>query len=132
MCTSRHLFILVFCWILKWVAVLLAFHFSFLISLIFPYLVAYQQGLDFDSHHHFLLEQVDELLKQRDNIHSSFTIARSATIPSASGHFSNGSTSKFSEDYKSESAGEEGSSDSKDKSSKKKWFGIHLKGSDKK
>ncbi|KAI3467067.1 hypothetical protein Pfo_023730 [Paulownia fortunei] len=78
-------------------------------------------------------QSVDELLKQRDSIHSSFTVARTVAFPIGSGHFSNGSSSKFtSEDYKSESPGEEGSSDSKDKSSKKKWFNLNLKGSDKK
>ncbi|XP_057765786.1 chaperone protein dnaJ 15 [Salvia miltiorrhiza] len=76
-------------------------------------------------------QSVDELLKQRDSIHSSFTVSRSVSFP-GSGHFSNGSSSKLGEDYKSESPGEEGSSDSKDKSSKKKWFNLNLKGSDKK
>ncbi|KAK4409625.1 Chaperone protein dnaJ 15 [Sesamum angolense] len=65
-------------------------------------------------------QSVDELLKQRDTIHSSFTVARAVAIPSGSGHFSNGSSSKLpGEDYKSESPGDEGSSDSKDKSSRK-------------
>ncbi|XP_073282523.1 chaperone protein dnaJ 15-like isoform X1 [Primulina huaijiensis] len=78
-------------------------------------------------------QSVDELLKQRDDIHASFTTARSLSLSSGSGHFSNGSSSKFlADDYKSESPGEEGSSDSKDKSSKKKWFNLNLKGSDKK
>ncbi|KAL3631343.1 Chaperone protein dnaJ 15 [Castilleja foliolosa] len=80
-------------------------------------------------------QSVDEMLKQRDSIHSSFTVSRSlAAAPSGSGHFSNGSSSsKFTgEDYKSESTGDEGSADSKDKSSKKKWFNLNLKGSDKK
>ncbi|XP_047974132.1 chaperone protein dnaJ 15-like [Salvia hispanica] len=76
-------------------------------------------------------QAVDELLKQRDTIHSSFTVSRTVSFP-ASGHFSNGSSSKLAEDYKSESPGEEGSSDSKDKSSKKKWFNLNLKGSEKK
>ncbi|XP_073064317.1 chaperone protein dnaJ 15-like [Primulina eburnea] len=78
-------------------------------------------------------QSVDELLKQRDDIHASFTTARSLSLSSGSGYFSNGSSSKFlADDYKSESPGEEGSSDSKDKSSKKKWFNLNLKGSDKK
>ncbi|KAG6391679.1 hypothetical protein SASPL_149436 [Salvia splendens] len=75
-------------------------------------------------------QAVDELLKQRDTIHSSFTVLRTVSFP-ASVHFSNGSSSKLAEDYESESRGEEGSSDSKDKSSKKKWFNLNLKGSDK-
>ncbi|XP_073131383.1 chaperone protein dnaJ 15-like [Henckelia pumila] len=74
-------------------------------------------------------QSVDELLKQRDSIHSSFTVTRSATS-SGSGQFSNGSSSKHpGEDLKSESPGEEESSDSK---SKKKWFNINMKGSEKK
>ncbi|GFP85369.1 chaperone protein Dnaj 15 [Phtheirospermum japonicum] len=80
-------------------------------------------------------QSVDEMLKQRDSIYSSFTVSRSLAVPSGSGHFSNGSSSssKFTgEDYKSESPGDEGSADSKDKSSKKKWFNLNLKGSDKK
>ncbi|KAK4484225.1 hypothetical protein RD792_011448 [Penstemon davidsonii] len=79
-------------------------------------------------------QSVDELLKQRDSIHSSFSVARTVALnPGGSGHFSNGSSSKLpGDDYKSESPGEEGSSDSKDKSSKKnKWFGL-VKGSEKK
>ncbi|KAH0639215.1 hypothetical protein KY285_035801 [Solanum tuberosum] len=78
---------------------------------------------------------VDEMLKQRDNIHSSFTVSRSIAnlSGSGSGHFSNGSSSKvLGEDYKTDSPGEDGSSDSKDKSSKKRWFNLNLKGSDKK
>ncbi|KAH0681012.1 chaperone protein dnaJ 15-like [Solanum stenotomum] len=78
---------------------------------------------------------VDEMLKQRDSIHSSFTVSRSIAnlSGSGSGHFSNGSSSKvLGEDYKTDSPGEDGSSDSKDKSSKKRWFNLNLKGSDKK
>ncbi|KAG6412944.1 hypothetical protein SASPL_125639 [Salvia splendens] len=76
-------------------------------------------------------QSVDELLKLRDSIHSSFTISRTVSLP-GNAHFSNGSSSKLGEDNKSESPAEEGSSDSKDKSSKKKWFNLNLKGSDKK
>ncbi|KAL3501744.1 hypothetical protein ACH5RR_036193 [Cinchona calisaya] len=78
-------------------------------------------------------QAVDELLKQRDTIHSSFTVVRSIISAGGSGHFSNGSSSKVpSEDFKADSPGEDSSSDSKDKSSKKKWFNLNLKGSDKK
>ncbi|XP_019240921.1 PREDICTED: chaperone protein dnaJ 15-like, partial [Nicotiana attenuata] len=80
-------------------------------------------------------QSVDELLKQRDSIHSSFTVTRTvATISgSGSGHFSNGSSSKLSgEDFKADSPSEDGSSDSKEKYSKRKWFNLNLKGSDKK
>lgn len=76
---------------------------------------------------------MDDLLKQRDNIHSSFTVAR---VPNSSGSgtdLSNGSSSKIAgEDAKADSPGEDGSSDGKDKSGKKKWFNLNLKGSDKK
>ncbi|KAL2546407.1 Chaperone protein dnaJ 15 [Forsythia ovata] len=72
-------------------------------------------------------QSVEEMLKQRDSVHSSFTVSRTVATTGGSGHFSNGSS-----DFKSESPGDEGSSDLKDKSSKKKWFNLNLKGSDKK
>ncbi|KAF5442373.1 hypothetical protein F2P56_035036 [Juglans regia] len=66
---------------------------------------------------------VDELLKQRDNIHSSFSVARVANGSGSGINLSNGSSSKITgEDSKAESPGEDGSSDGKDKSAKKKWF----------
>ncbi|GER43862.1 chaperone protein dnaJ [Striga asiatica] len=75
-------------------------------------------------------QSVDELLKQRDSIHSSFTVSRTVAFPSGSGQFSNGSgSSKLTGE---ESPGDEGSADSKDKSSKKKWFNLNLKSSEKK
>ncbi|KAI7997310.1 Chaperone protein dnaJ 15 [Camellia lanceoleosa] len=79
-------------------------------------------------------QSVDELLKQRDTIHSSFAVVRSVVVSSGSDtHVSNGSSSKVpGEDFKAESPGEDGGSDGKDKSSKKKWFNLNLKGSDKK
>ncbi|GFP91407.1 chaperone protein Dnaj 15, partial [Phtheirospermum japonicum] len=73
-------------------------------------------------------KHVGEMLKQRDSIYSSFTVSQSLAVPSGSS-----SSSKFTgEDYKSESPGDEGSADAKDKSSKKKCFNLNLKGSDKK
>ncbi|KAL6350886.1 hypothetical protein AAG906_031472 [Vitis piasezkii] len=79
---------------------------------------------------------VDELLKQRDSIHCSFTVTKTAnnSIISGSGsNMSNGSSSKIpNDDLKVESPGEDVSSEGKDKSSKKKWFNLNLKGSDKK
>ncbi|GLT91834.1 hypothetical protein SLE2022_097050 [Rubroshorea leprosula] len=76
-------------------------------------------------------QAVDEMLKQRDSIQASFTVARALnTVNSTS---SNGSTSKVpSEDFKAESPVEDGGSDGKDKSGRKKWFNLNLKGSDKK
>lgn len=80
-------------------------------------------------------KQVDELLKQRDNIHSTFTVTSRSVVESSgsSSSASNGSSSKTTgDDFKAESPGEDGSSDGKDKSLKKKWFNLNLKGSDKK
>ncbi|KAJ4851483.1 Chaperone protein dnaJ 15 [Turnera subulata] len=72
-------------------------------------------------------QSVDELLKQRDSIHATFTVSRSLS------NLSNGSTSKvLGEDSRAESPVEDGNSDGKDKSAKKKWFNLNLKGSDKK
>ncbi|KAM7276214.1 hypothetical protein ACFE04_018080 [Oxalis oulophora] len=74
-------------------------------------------------------QAVDELLKERDGIQSSFTINRA--MNTASGN----NTSKLAgEDQKDDnsSSWEDGSADGKDKSSKKKWFNLNLKGSDKK
>lgn len=50
-----------------------------------------------------------------------------------SSNLSNGSSSNIAgEDYRAESPVEDGSSDGKDKSGKKKWFNLNLKGSEKK
>ncbi|XP_022775961.1 chaperone protein dnaJ 15-like isoform X3 [Durio zibethinus] len=73
-------------------------------------------------------QSVDELLKQRDSIHASFTVTKA---PNSIGvNLSNGSTSKV--PGENESPLEDGNSDGKDKSGKKKWFNLNLKGSDKK
>ncbi|KAE9611767.1 hypothetical protein Lal_00011732 [Lupinus albus] len=72
-------------------------------------------------------QSVDELLKQRDSIHSSFTVVKSTTISGSSSILGNGSSSKISGD----GSPEDGGSDGKDKSGKKKWFNLNLKGSDK-
>ncbi|CAA3031463.1 Hypothetical predicted protein [Olea europaea subsp. europaea] len=73
-------------------------------------------------------QSVDELLKRRDNIHSSFTVARSVPYVSGSKPFGNGSSSiSRGEDLKSKSLVEEGRSHSKGKSTKKKWFSLNLK-----
>ncbi|TQD92439.1 hypothetical protein C1H46_022000 [Malus baccata] len=63
-------------------------------------------------------QSVDELLKQRDSIHSSFTITKTNNIIVGGGSgMTNGSTSKNSgEDSKAESPMEDGGSDGKDKS----------------
>lgn len=62
---------------------------------------------------------MDELLKQRDGIHASFTISKSANHIGASA-MSNGSSSKSTgDDTKVENLGEDGTSDEKDKSFKR-------------
>ncbi|CAL9040011.1 unnamed protein product [Musa banksii] len=76
-----------------------------------------------------ILLQVDELLKQRDTIHSSFTTVR--TMINSSGV--TGSSSKIpNDDSRLDSPAEDGSFDGKDKSNKKKWFNLNLNRSDKK
>lgn len=78
----------------------------------------------------WIMVKVDELLKQRDSIHSSFSVVKT---PSGS-NLSNGSSSKAQGDESKgdgASVGEEGGSESRDKS-KRKWFNLNLKGSDKK
>ncbi|KAJ9563556.1 hypothetical protein OSB04_008716 [Centaurea solstitialis] len=76
-------------------------------------------------------QNVDELLKQRDGIQSSFTVARSMVVGGGGGGQvsnggGNGKVSGEGESSTSPVGGEEGSSDSK---SKKKWFNLNLKGS---
>ncbi|KAL4364034.1 hypothetical protein GQ457_04G006940 [Hibiscus cannabinus] len=71
---------------------------------------------------------VEELLKQRDSIHSTFTLTKAPNTPnSIAATLSNGSSSNVPGDP--ESPSEDGNPD---KSSKKKWFNLNLKGSDKK
>ncbi|KAH7571149.1 hypothetical protein ACOSP7_019792 [Xanthoceras sorbifolium] len=80
-------------------------------------------------------QSVDELLKQRDSIHSAFSVTRTVVLSNVSGssNVSNGSSSKVpGEDSRAESPAEDGGLDGKDKSAKKKWFNLNLKGSDKK
>ncbi|WOH13352.1 hypothetical protein DCAR_0832862 [Daucus carota subsp. sativus] len=76
-------------------------------------------------------QTVEELLKQRDGIHSTFTISKPPSQTSAdTASVSNGSSSKIpAENCKGESPREDGSSDGKDKSSKKRWLNFNLKGS---
>ncbi|KAG1368143.1 putative Chaperone protein dnaJ 15 [Cocos nucifera] len=74
-------------------------------------------------------QSVDELLKQRDSIHSSFTTAR--TVVNVSGSAS-GSSKHSNEETRSGSPAEDGSVDGNDKSNKKKWFNLNLNRSDKK
>ncbi|KAI9088553.1 hypothetical protein K1719_029667 [Acacia pycnantha] len=79
-------------------------------------------------------QEVDELLKERDGIHSCFTVSRPiVSSGNGSSNLSNGSSSKkFSgEDSKQGSPKEDGSSDGKDKSGRKKWFNLNLSSSGK-
>ncbi|RZR90698.1 hypothetical protein BHM03_00018629 [Ensete ventricosum] len=95
-----------------------------------------QRPKDTDIHEHYiehpvyiLSMTVDELLKQRDAIHSSFTTVR--TMINSSGV--TGSSSKIpNEDNRLDGPAEDGSFDGKDKSNKKKWFNLNLNRSDKK
>ncbi|CAA7058197.1 unnamed protein product [Microthlaspi erraticum] len=78
-------------------------------------------------------QTVEELLKNRDTIHSSFSVVKTQ---SSGNNLSNGSSSKAQGeeskgDGDSVGGGEEGGSESRDKS-KRKWFNLNLKGSDKK
>ncbi|KAK9118209.1 hypothetical protein Scep_016302 [Stephania cephalantha] len=75
-------------------------------------------------------QSVDELLKERDSIHSSYTVSSTVTDASENGASSSGKIT--SEEFKATSPSEEGNSDGKDKSSKKKWYNLNLRGSDKK
>lgn len=76
---------------------------------------------------------MDELLKNRDTIHSSFSVVKTQS----GNNLSNGSSSKSQgEESKGDGdsvggGGEEGGSESRDKS-KRRWFNLNLKGSDKK
>ncbi|KAL1828918.1 hypothetical protein ACET3Z_007330 [Daucus carota] len=73
-------------------------------------------------------QSVDELLKQRDSIHSTFTVNK-PVVQSTSSVSNSSSSNAPGEDIRDESPGD----DEKDKSSKKKWFNLGgLKGSDKK
>ncbi|KAK1269082.1 Chaperone protein dnaJ 15 [Acorus gramineus] len=80
-------------------------------------------------------QSVDELLKERDTIQSSFTVARTTNCCIAS----NGSCSSSSSSSKApgdelngESSVEDVVSDGKDKLAKKRWFNLNLNRSDKK
>ncbi|XP_039055124.1 chaperone protein dnaJ 15-like [Hibiscus syriacus] len=73
-------------------------------------------------------QTVDDLMKQRDGIHATFTVTKPQ---SSASNLSNGSSSKGPGETESPTA-EDGNSEGKDKSGKKKWFNLNLMGSDKK
>ncbi|XP_022968122.1 chaperone protein dnaJ 15 [Cucurbita maxima] len=70
-------------------------------------------------------QSVDELLKHRDIVHSSFTVCRPAN------HNDTGLGNGKVDDSKAYTSGEDGGSDGKEKPTKKKWFNLNLR-SDKK
>ncbi|XP_023541327.1 chaperone protein dnaJ 15-like [Cucurbita pepo subsp. pepo] len=70
-------------------------------------------------------QSVDELLKNRDTVHSSFTVCRPAN------HNDTGLGNGKVDDSKAYTSGEDGGSDGKEKPTKKKWFNLNLR-SDKK
>lgn len=75
--------------------------------------------------------QVDELLKERDTIHSSFTTVQAVVNYSGSSSSSSSTSKVPSDPPKADTPLEYGSDDGKDKS-RKKWFNLNLNRSDKK
>lgn len=77
--------------------------------------------------------QVDELLKERESVHSSFTAMRPLVNSSGSSGVGGSSSNPSNDETKVGSpVSENGSVDGKDKSNKKKWFNLNLGRSDKK
>jgi len=72
--------------------------------------------------------QVDDMLRERDNIHCSFTTERTLVNPVGAGS----SSSRYTVEQSIPESPENGSVDGKDKSGKKKWFNLNLNRSDKK
>lgn len=78
-------------------------------------------------------QSVDELLKERENIHSSFTATRPVVNSTASSGSAGSSGKVLNDESRAESpAVDDESGDGKDKSNKKKWFNLNLSRSDKK
>lgn len=79
-------------------------------------------------------QAVDELLNQREQIHSSFTTMRTvvAHIGASNGGGGSSNSKPHIDDSRSENQSDDGSSDGKDKSNKKRWFNLNLNRSDKK
>ncbi|EES16141.1 hypothetical protein BDA96_08G138400 [Sorghum bicolor] len=73
-------------------------------------------------------EAVDDMLRERDNIHCSFTTERTLVNPVGAGS----SSSRYTVEQSIPESPENGSVDGKDKSGKKKWFNLNLNRSDKK
>ncbi|KAK1326728.1 Chaperone protein dnaJ 15 [Acorus calamus] len=78
-------------------------------------------------------QSVDELLKERDTVQSSFTVARTTNCSIASNGTCSSSSSKApGDELNGESSAEDVVSDGKDKLSKKRWFNLNLNRSCKK
>ncbi|PUZ56478.1 hypothetical protein GQ55_5G310200 [Panicum hallii var. hallii] len=73
-------------------------------------------------------EAVDDMLRERDNIHCSFTTERTLVNPVGAGC----SSSRYTTEHSIPESPENGSLDGRDKSGKKKWFNLNLNRSDKK
>ncbi|XP_066357613.1 chaperone protein dnaJ 15 [Miscanthus floridulus] len=73
-------------------------------------------------------EAVDDMLRERDNIHCSFTTERTLVNPVGAGS----SSSRYTVEQSIPESPENGSVDGTDKSGKKKWFNLNLNRSDKK
>ncbi|XP_039847693.1 chaperone protein dnaJ 15-like isoform X2 [Panicum virgatum] len=73
-------------------------------------------------------EAVDDMLRERDNIHCSFTTERTLVNPVGPGS----SSSRYTTEHSIPESPENGSVDGRDKSGKKKWFNLNLNRSDKK
>ncbi|KQK04498.1 chaperone protein dnaJ 15 [Brachypodium distachyon] len=73
-------------------------------------------------------EAVDDMLRERDDIHSSFTTERTMVNSVGSGS----SSSRYPAEQSRTESPENGNIDARDKSSKKKWFNLNLNRSDKK
>lgn len=73
-------------------------------------------------------EAVDDMLRERDNIHCSFTTERTLVNPVGAGS----SSSRYTVEQSIPESPENGCVDGRDKSGKKKWFNLNLNRSDKK
>ncbi|XP_062212225.1 chaperone protein dnaJ 15-like isoform X1 [Phragmites australis] len=73
-------------------------------------------------------EAVDDMLRERDNIHCSFTTERSMVNPVGTG---GSSSSRYTTEHSIHESPENGSVDGRDKSGKKKWFSLNFNRSDK-
>ncbi|KAF8754042.1 hypothetical protein HU200_011512 [Digitaria exilis] len=72
-------------------------------------------------------EAVDDMLRERDNIHCSFTTERTLVNPVGAG-----SSSRYTTEHSIPESPENVNIDGRDKSGKKKWFNLNLNRSDRK